>query len=278
MRRTMTCKQPQPARFAKERYQLRDEGITGDAIGFWTNHVESFAFTREDLVKSFLDGDARCLRHVATREPNPIDGAQRRAIPRGDHERRYVTFDHGVARKKCRGPHPRKGSDRHVSGRHHPVPDPYVTPEQRPVRQRHPIPERRIMGNVRAGHQQAPAADPRHRTPFDGTAMHGYMLPEYVVVADLQVCRLPVVVAMLRIPAQDRERVHDIARSQPHRAEHRDVRQQPRAGADLYACADDAKRPDCDVVMQRCTRIDDGGGVNRGHQGARSTMVASSSP
>src|SRR6185437_665562 len=135
------------------------------------------------------------------------------------------------------------------------------------------------VGDVDAGHQEVVAPDAGHAAALGGAAVHGDVLAERVAVADLEGRVLARVGALLRVPAEDGEGVHHVARAEARPGADHGVGVQHGVRAEAHAGLDDGEGADGDAGLEPSFGGDEGQGMDdgRGH-GWRSTMEASSSP
>ena len=142
----------------------------------------------------------------------------------------------------------------------HPVLDHHVPRELHPVGQDAVRADDHVVRDVRADHEQVAVADAR-RAPL-GAAVHGDVLAEDVALAALEARRAAGVALGLRLAADDRERVHDVARPERRRPAHHRVRVQhaPFAAGPRPPRRSRRGRPSTSAASS-ARAVDDGGGV-----------------
>ena len=109
---------------------------------------------------------------------------------------------------------------------HRPLPDRDVTSQGRGVGQNHVIADVAIVRDVGVGHDQRVAADPSQPAAFDGAAIDGDELADFVVIADFEARGLAGVGQVLRRHSDRAEGKESIVGADPVGPFDGDVRHQ----------------------------------------------------
>ena len=149
--------------------------------------------------------------------------------------------------------------------------------ERSVVCEHHVVADHAIVGDMTCDHEIAVRAHARDSSAGFGAQMHGDVLAQHVLVTNLQADVATLVLEVLGRLAQRHERMEQAVRTEPGASRDGDMRQEACARADLHMGADDAIGPDLGALADHRRRIDDGGGMNSGHQISRTADVAENS-
>src|ERR1700733_6573719 len=122
-----------------------------------------------------------------------------------------------------------------------------VSGELRAIGENDAVADDAIVADVGIGHDQIVAADARGAAAFDGAAMHGAEFTKIVGVAHFQAGALARERQILRIAADDGERMHVIVLAELRRTVHHGVRLKHAAVAELDIVAHHGARADADA-------------------------------
>ena len=197
-------------------------------------------------------------------QPDDVEPSDSRAVSLHDDERGNIA----LARGRCR--HERALTDAHVLGdaaepaERAPILADRMPRELNGVRAGAMRPDRNVVRNVRAHHEQVVIADARR--PSFGAAVGRHVLAKHVVHADFDARGALDVALGLRLAADDRKRVHRVACSQEGWPSDDGVcaKDAPRAKDD--ARLDDRIGTYDDVVRKLGSPVDDGRLVHSGHR------------
>ena len=196
---------------------------------------------------------------VEALEPRPVaqDGAERDdvALDAGD------AADHGVPPDADELMHRREAAE------HGAVADRDVARERRVVRHDDVVAELAIVRDMDADHEQAAVADARDHAAALGAGIHGDVLADHVAAADDELRRLAAIFQILRLVPDRGEREYARAVADRGAPGDDDVRQKLDAVAQLDMLPDMAERADLGRVRDARARLDDGRGMDFGHQG-----------
>lgn len=217
-------------------------------------------FQEQLLVRELQSLDV-LLRETTALQADEVQPAGHARIPIHDHERRHIlcdlrqTADDGVHADPAELVEARhRGKDRVVL--HHHMPG-----DAGRVRHDDVVAELAVVRHVGVAEEKIVVADAgrrlRHRA-----AMDRRVFPEHIVVADLQVSRLPEVFEILRLHPDGRERKELIVPADLRVAFHHHMGVQHAVIPDLHIRPDHAIRTDADIVADVRERRDDGGGVD----------------
>ena len=137
--------------------------------------------------------------------------------------------------------------------------------ERRVVGEHHVVAHHAVVGHVAGHHEQAIVAHPCHAAAGHGAGIHGHVLANGVAGADDQAGRLALVGQVLGRATQACKRMDVAAFADLGSALDVDVGGQAHVVGQAHVRADDAVGADLDTVAQLRLRIDQGGGVDRGH-------------
>ena len=199
-------------------------------------------------------------------QPDHIEALQPRPLADG-----HAVWDHVVLDPRHPADHGVASDPDELMDRREPADDGAfldddMATERRVVGHDDPVADGAVVGDVGAHHEQAVIANPRDHPAALGARVHGHVLAHHIVRADDQLGRLAAVFNVLR-PMADRGEGIDLGPGPDlGPALDDDMTVQNHVRAQIHMGPDHAVRPDFDPLAEPRLWIDDGGGVNLGHQ------------
>ncbi len=234
------------------------ELTTGRNLG--RNSIQSIAdcqpFSKHNLIR-LPQPPLHFFGHTSALQPHLVDAARLRGIAVGYHVWRHVLHHFRATADDRHRPNPAELMDRRQTADHDVILHQHVPGKRPAIAEDNLTSHLTVVRHVRVREKVAVRPDPRYATVI-GRRVDGNMLAEHIIGTDLKVTLAALVLQILRLQADARERVKLAPRPDRGQTVEDHVRMQPALVAEIHIRSDDAVGPNLATVANLRAQINDG--------------------